>query len=255
MRIFFLGNNWVGWKILEYLREQNENIVGLAVHPEGKRRYYEEIIATAEMVPERIFDGSQLKREGTLRMIESLKPDIGLSILFDYILSNEFIKLFAKGIVNLHPSYLPYNRGQYPNVWSIVEGTPSGVTLHYLEEGIDTGDIIAQQEVQTESMDTGETLYRKLESASIKLFQEYWPLIRAGQNPRSPQAGFKGTYHTTKDVDKIDEIYLDREYRARDLLNVIRARTFPPYKGAYYWDGKERIYLRIQCIKEKDVGG
>jgi len=255
MRIFFLGNNWVGWKTLQYLRERNEDIVGLAVHPEGNRRYYKEIVAAAETAPERIFDGSQLKSEVVLRRIESLKPDIGLSILFGYILSSEFINLFTKGIVNLHPSFLPYNRGQYPNVWSIIEGTPSGVTLHHLDEGIDTGDIIAQQEVQTESTDTGETLYRKLESVSIRLFQEYWPLIREGKEPRRPQAGLKGTYHITKDVEKIDEIHLDREYRARDLLNVIRARTFPPYKGAYFWNGKERIYLRIQLLKEEDLGG
>jgi len=255
MRIFFLGNNWVAWRALQYLRKRNEDIVGLAVHPEGKRRYYNEIIAAAEMVPGRIFDGSKLKSEVVFRRIESLKPDIGLSILFDYILSNEFINLFPKGIINLHPSFLPYNRGQYPNVWSIVEGTPSGVTLHHLDEGIDTGDIIAQQEVQTESTDTGETLYRKLESVSIRLFQEYWPLIREGKEPRRPQAGLKGTSHITKDVEKIDEIHLDREYRARDLLNVIRARTFPPYKGAYFWNGKERIYLRIQLLKEEDLGG
>jgi len=249
-----MGNNWVGWQVIRYLTERDEDIVGLVVHPKHKQRYGEEIVKSAHLDPSVIFGGSRLGERDTFQAIKTLEPDIGLSIFFDYVLSKEFTALFPLGIVNLHPSYLPYNRGQYPNVWSIVEGTPSGITLHYIDEGIDTGDIIAQKEVPVEWTDTGETLYRKLERGSVELFREQWPLIREGKEQRTSQSGMDGTYHLTQDVQRIDEIDLDQRYAARDLINIIRARTFPPYKGAYFGDGNKKIYMRIQLLEEDDLG-
>jgi methionyl-tRNA formyltransferase len=158
-------------------------------------------------------------------------------------------------VVNLHPAYLPYNRGQYPNVWSIIEGTPSGVTLHYINEKIDAGDVIAQREVPVELVDTGETLYRKLEQASLELFKDTWLLIKSDKPPRIPQSGEPGTYHRTRDAEAIDEIDLDGTYVARDLINVLRARTFPPYKGAYFRHQGRKIYLRLQLFYEEQLGG
>jgi methionyl-tRNA formyltransferase len=249
-----MGNNWVGWQIIRYLKERNEDVVGLIIHPKKKQRYGQEIIESAHIDPSQIFNGSKLREKETFEAIKALRADIGLSILFDYIISKDFIDLFPKGIVNLHPSCLPYNRGQYPNVWSIVERTPSGITLHYIDEGIDTGDIIAQKEVPVEWTDTGETLYRKLEQGSVELFREHWPLIREGKEQRISQSDMEGTYHVTQDVRRIDEIDLNKRYAARDLINIIRARTFPPYKGAYFWDGNKKIYVRIQLLEEDELG-
>ena len=149
-------------------------------------------------------------------------------------------------MVNLHPAYLPYNRGQYPNVWSIIEGTPAGVTLHYIDEGIDTGGIIARREVPVEPVDTGESLYRKLEATALELFRETWPLIKAGRAQCLPQDKQAGTYHRTRDIEAIDAIDQERDYKAGDLLNLLRARTFPPYKGAYFTADGKRVYLRLQ---------
>jgi len=254
MRILFMGNNWVAWQVIRYLTELNENIVGLVIHPEDKQRYARELVESANIDPSRIFDGSNLRKKKTLQEIKALKPDIGLSIFFGYIVSKDFIDLFKTGIVNLHPSYLPYNRGQYPNVWSIVEDSPAGVTLHYIDKGIDTGNVIAQKEVAVTWTDTGESLYKKLELISVKLFREYWSSLRQGKEPRVSQSAATGTYHSTKDVQKIDEIDLNRKYVARDLINIIRARTFPPYKGSYFWDGDKKIYMRIQLLEEDKMG-
>jgi methionyl-tRNA formyltransferase len=249
-----MGNNWAGWQIIRYLRDQKEDIVGLVVHPEHKQRYGKEIVEVSQIDSTRVFDGSRLKQEKTLEAIRSLQLDIGISVLFDYKLSKEFIDLFPKGIVNLHPSYLPFNRGQYPNVWSIVEETPAGVSLHYIDEGIDTGDIIAQRKVRVLWKDTGMSLYGKLERKAVELFKEYWQTIRQGKQQRIPQTQAKGTYHTTKDVEKIDKIDLDRKYYAKDLINILRARTFPPYEGAYFFDGDEKIYMRLQLLDEDEIG-
>jgi methionyl-tRNA formyltransferase len=255
MRILFMGNNWVGWQVIRYLMKLNESVVGLVIHSKDKQRYAKEIVETANVDPSRIFEGIQLRAKETIQKIKALKPDIGLYIFFGYIFLQDFIDLFRAGILNLHPSYLPYNRGQYPNVWSIVEETPAGVTLHKIDEGIDTGNIIAQHDVPVTWTDTGESLYKKCEQSSLKLFTEFWPRIREGKAQGISQSTVAGTYHSTKDVQKIDEIDLDRKYVARDLINIIRARTFHPYKGSYFWDGDKKIYMRMQLLKENDIGG
>jgi methionyl-tRNA formyltransferase len=254
MRVLFLGNNWVAWKILNWLKEEKENIVGLVVHPPERRRYGQEIINSSGVDPSRIFDGSQLRQPEVIDAIRGLKPEIGISALFGFILRREFLDLLPAGCVNVHTAYLPHNRGAYPNVWSIIDGTPAGATIHYVDEGIDTGDIIAQAEVKVEPTDTGKTLYRKLEKAAVDLFKDTWPLICSGQAPRVPQAG-EGTYHRLRDVESIDEIHLDRKYKARELIDLVRARTFPPYPGAYFQAGGRKVYMRLQLLYENRLGG
>lgn len=254
MRILFLGNNWVGWQVARWLIQQQEDIAGLVLHPASKRKYGEEIVRDTAVSPTNVFDGSKLRQPSILASIKALQPDIALSIMFGYILKPEFIQLFPHGVINLHPSLLPYNRGANPNVWSIIEQTPAGVTLHYIDTGIDTGDIIAQQKVTVEPVDTGETLYRKLEQASVSLFQNTWPLIRSGQVQRIQQPKEAGTFHRNKDLDLIDRIDLDRQYMARDLINILRARTFPPYPGAYFVENGRKVYMRLQLLYEEDIG-
>lgn len=251
MRILLLANNWVGWKVAEFLRQQNVDIVGLIIHPTEKQKYTEQIVSTLKLMPSCIFDGSKLSDKKILRTIEALKPELGISILFDYILQPDFLNLFPRGCINLHPSYLPFGRGSYPNVFSIIEGEPAGVTLHYLDAGIDTGDIIAQTKVSVKLTDTGKTLYRKLERASIRLFQKTWPDFLSGKTVRTPQKLIAGSQHRYKDVEKYDQIDLQKKYQAQELIDIIRARTFSPYKGAYISSKHgEKIYLSLKLLPE-----
>ena len=251
MRIFFLGNNWVAWKVACWLKEQGDEIVGVAIHPPAKRRYANEILQTFDLPDSRVFDGSSLRQPVVAQAIERLDADVALSVLFDYILRAEFIDLFPDGVVNLHPSFLPYNRGANPNVWSIVEGTPAGVTLHYIDSGIDTGDIIAQRNVEVEPVDTGQSLYHRLEHACLELFAQTWPLVRGRCAPRTQQSG--GTYHRASDVADTDEIFLNHTYTAGELIDHVRARTFPPYQGVYFRANGRKVFLRLQLLDEKDL--
>ena len=253
LRILFLGNNWVGWQVLQWLKSQGEEIVGLVVHPKQRQKYGEEIIEVASLDRSNIFDGSTLHQTETIEAIQVLQPDLGLSVFFGYILKESFLSLFPQGCINLHPAYLPFNRGVYPNVWSIVEGTPAGVTLHYIDTGIDTGDIIASRRVEIEPIDTAKTLYHKLEKACTDLFIEMWPLIKSGQSPMIAQSSSEGTYHRTKDIERIDKIDLDKTYTGRDLINILRARTFPPYRGAYFVEDGKRIYLQLNLLYEEEL--
>ncbi len=253
MRILFFGNNWVGWQVIEWLREQGEDIVGLVIHPQAQRKYGEEIIHSAGLTTSSIFLGTDLRKPTTTAAIRALAPDIGISALFGYILQPDLLNLMPLGCVNIHPGLLPYNRGTNPNVWSLVEGTPAGATIHYMDSGVDTGDIIANLEVPVEPVDTGETLYRKLEAACVDLFKEAWPVIRSGHSRRIPQDQKAGTAHRIDDLKQIDEIQLSRKYSARELIDILRARTFPPYEGAYFVYQGRRVYLQIQLQYEEKM--
>jgi methionyl-tRNA formyltransferase len=254
MRILYLGNNWVGFQVLKWLKEQGEEVIGLILHPPELRKYGEEIINISGVDSSCIFDGSLIYQTDVIETIRSLKPEIGISALFGFILRKNFLNLMPAGCVNIHPALLPYNRGAYPNVWSIIEETPSGITIHYIDECIDTGDIIAQILVPVEPVDTGESLYRKLEKAAVDLFKETWPLIRSGKVQRiAQQDREKGTYHSIKDAERVDEIFLDCTYTAKELINIIRARTFPPYPGAYFWKEGRKVYLRLQLLYEEQI--
>ncbi|MBN2564007.1 MAG: formyl transferase [Phycisphaerae bacterium] len=253
MRIVLFVNNWVGWQITRWLKQQGECIAGLVIHPPARRKYEGEIIESASVPRSAVFDGSHLNDPDTIQALATLNPDVGLSVFFGYILKPAVLGLFPKGVMNLHPAYLPYNRGAHPNVWSIVEGTPAGVTIHFVDEGIDSGDVIARTPVPVYTTDTGETLYRRLEEACVDIFKTAWPQIKAGSAPRIAQRPDEGSTHRASDVAKIDRIDPHASYSAMELINILRARTFPPYKGAYFEVDGQRVYLRLQLLTEDDI--
>jgi methionyl-tRNA formyltransferase len=250
MRVVFLGNNRVAVEVLRWLKEQGVEIAALVVHPEGKRRLAEELIDIANLPSSRVLEATQLRDPQCLHQLRQWQPDLGLSVYFGYILKPELLELFPSGVINLHPSLLPYNRGAHTNVWSIIERTPAGVSLHYIDKGIDTGDLVAQREVEILPWDTGFTLYDKLEEAAVELLQENWPVIARGAVTRQPQPPGEGTSHTTRDVAQIDRIDLDRSYTGRELIDLLRARTFPPYRNAYFQENGRRIFLRLELDPE-----
>jgi methionyl-tRNA formyltransferase len=247
VRVLFFGNNALAARVAEYLRAQGDEIAGLVLHPEVKRRGGDEIRRAAGAAD--VYDGSRLAEPDTLRALAGLRAEIGVSVLFGYLLRPQVLELLPKGCVNLHPGYLPWNRGAYPNVWSIVDRTPAGATLHYVDEGIDTGDIVSQRQVEVLPTDTGASLYRRLEEACHAVFVEAWPRLRDGSAPRIPQRG-EGSFHRVRDVEKIDEIDPERAYRAGELIDILRARTFPPYSGAYIRRGSRKVTLRVDLGEE-----
>ena len=93
MRILVFANNWVGWQIIDWLRSHGEQIVGLVLHPPERRRYGEEMIGSAGIDRRSIFDGSRLKHGDTAVAIRELRPDIGISAFFGYILRRDILEL------------------------------------------------------------------------------------------------------------------------------------------------------------------
>jgi methionyl-tRNA formyltransferase len=133
------------------------------------------------------------------------ETDFIISFGYRYILDQEVIKKFHKKIINLHISYLPWNRGSDPNIWSILEDTPKGVSIHFIDEGIDTGYLLAQKRVDLYPDDTLRSSYDRLKQEIEKLLIEEWPRICSGVNQGWRQPG-KGTYHQRSDLKVVEHL-------------------------------------------------
>ncbi|AYV83854.1 MAG: hypothetical protein Hyperionvirus12_51 [Hyperionvirus sp.] len=92
-------------------------------------------------------------------------------------------------VINIHGSFLPLNRGPNPILWAWLNGSAQGVTIHYIDEGVDTGDIIAQKEVVLPTNITYNKSFDIILNQCSRLFRETWPLIRGGVNERRLQSG------------------------------------------------------------------
>jgi methionyl-tRNA formyltransferase len=122
----------------------------------------------------------------------------------------------------LHISYLPYNRGYDPNIWSFLENTPKGVTIHYMDEGIDSGDILVQKEIVfDESKETLETTYDALQKSIVQLFKENWIKIISGKIEPRKQIG-NGTIHYKADQFKFMHLIKEKGWKTpvKDIAGI-----------------------------------
>ncbi|MDE2598237.1 MAG: hypothetical protein KGL40_01295 [Rhodocyclaceae bacterium] len=186
-------------------------------------------------------------------VLQALPADIDLGLLawWPKILKQPLLAFPRLGFINTHPSLLPWNRGKHYNFWALVEQAPFGVTLHCVDPGIDSGPIVAQQAVSYDWTDTGETLYRKAQSAMVALFEQTWPKLRSGHVDAAPQAEGQGSFHHSSELDGASRIDLDRLYSARELLNLLRARTFRPHPGCWFEDDGQRYEIAIDIRKSE----
>lgn len=151
--------------------------------------------------------------------------------------------------VNLHPSLNPHNRGWYPQVFSIYNGLPAGVTIHEMDSEIDMGYIICQKEVEKRLTDTSKDLYDRITEAEEELVRDNIINI-IERNYKSIKAGI-GNINYKSDFIKLCEINRNREATYGEVIDYLRAMTFGDYKNAYYYDedGK-RIYIKVVLEKE-----
>ncbi|MBI2058316.1 MAG: formyl transferase [Nitrospirae bacterium] len=218
--LVFLGLNGLGSRILGWLAEQGEQIACV------------------------------LTRREQLPLLRRLRPDLVVSCGFRFLVPPKYLEMPPLGCINVHTSYLPHNRGTYTNAWSILDNTPAGVSIHKMVRRVDSGPIFARRRVAVEFSDTGKSLYEKLEAAGFDLFREHWPLIRSGEgNPLDVSSG-EGTYHRDQEFWELMRIDLDRTYRGADLINRLRALTFPPYDNAFVEVNGKRYYLRLEVYEE-----
>lgn len=242
MKVALFADGFVGNQITEFLIN---NYIGdlscIVATSENK------IISVAKeySVPFLIFNNEQ-------DVAELIGEDIELGILawWPHIITRTLLNKAKLGFINTHPSYLPYNRGKHYNFWAIVEEAPFGVTLHRVDEGVDTGPIIAQKKIEYNWTDTGKTLYQRANDETINLFCQEYPKIRKGEFHLSPQNLNDGTFHHSSELSDASMISLDKKYTARELLNLLRAKTFDGYPGCWFCDNNVKYEVTIN-IQEK----
>jgi methionyl-tRNA formyltransferase len=141
--------------------------------------------------------------EQTSEKVTNFKEwDLVISFGYRHIIKQEYLRTSKRPIINLHISYLPYNKGSHPNFWSFFENTPSGVTIHEIDKGIDTGKIIKQKYVNfKEKENTFSKTYRRLIKEIEKMFIKYSEKIITGNYIPYKQRGV-GTHHNSRDLPK-----------------------------------------------------
>jgi methionyl-tRNA formyltransferase len=141
-----------------------------------------------------------------LDFVKRIKADFLVSYGYRHIIRPEVLTFFDNRAINLHISMLPFNRGADPNLWSFLEKTPSGVSIHLLDKGVDTGDILFQKKIEFDVCK--ETLYSSYKTLSMEienLFKENFSTIVSGKVNAVPQKG-KATVHSM--ADKEPYLYL-----------------------------------------------
>ncbi len=179
-----------------------------------------------------------------------LRLDYIILAWWPYIINAPILSVPKFGIINFHPSLLPFNKGKNYNFWTIIENTPFGVSLHFIDDSIDGGDIIFQSPIFQSWLDTGQTLYLKAQEEMIKLFVNSYEKIRMGHYKRIPQVKNEGSFHFGSELNLASRIELGKKYEAKELLNILRAKTFPPHPGAWFEDNGERYEINISIKKQ-----
>lgn len=136
-------------------------------------------------------------------VVRELKPFFIVSFNYRHIIPAEVLDAMPGRVINLHTSLLPFNRGSSPNFFSFLDDTPKGVTIHLMDKGLDTGDILCQKEIQfDQEKETFASSYERLMEELKELFRANWEAIRSGKQTTVGQSG-DGTCHRMRELEEI----------------------------------------------------
>lgn len=175
-----------------------------------------------------------------VEQIRDLAPDILFSFYFRTLLKTPLLNVPKAGCLNLHGSLLPKYRGRSPINWSIINGErESGVTLHYMTERPDDGDIVCRRKVPIGPEDTALVLNQRLAEAAGVMLDEYLPLLESGSAPRIPQDRAEASYCERRTPA---DGAIDWNASSEAIRNLVRAVT-RPYPGAFTYRRGTRVYV------------
>lgn len=170
-----------------------------------------------------------------------------ISIHCHKILPNQLTKNFE--CINFHPGYNPYNRGIYPQIFSIINKKSCGVTIHKMTSKIDHGPIILRKKVIIDRTDTSYEVYKKIIRLQKKVIKE--KLIKIIKNDFKYKKIEKiGNYNSIKKFKKICKLNLNSKKTLREHINLIRALSHGKYKNAYFISNKKKIFIKIKMHTE-----
>jgi methionyl-tRNA formyltransferase len=258
LRIAFAGDRDIAVQVLEFILEQGVQPLALLLSEETKASHAAQLLSLcSHLSPETIFYGKRFTTPQSMNVLKGLNLDYIIGVHFPYIVPANVLAIPRIGVLNLHPAYLPHNRGWHTPSWAILENTPAGSTLHFMDHGVDSGDVILQRELPISHGDTADTLYQRVKKLELEIFREAWPEILSLHPKRSVQNLQIGSQHRRQDLmdESVQRIDLDQQVKAADLIRRLRALTTNQISEAAYFekDGKRyRIQVRIHEEEKND---
>jgi methionyl-tRNA formyltransferase len=227
MRIIIVGQGPFGEKVLEALIKKGEDVVRVLTPLDKRGDAMKEL---AERSKVSLFRPAQIKDPQVYAVLKELRPELVILAFVTDIVPEKLLTLPSIGTVCYHPSLLPRHRGASGINWAIIQGdTRTGLTIFWVDRGIDTGPILLQKEVEIGPNDTtGSIYFNALFSMGIDAILEAVELIKKGKAPRIPQDESKATYEPPCD-DKVASV--DFEKSINDVYNLVRGCD--PQPGAY----------------------
>lgn len=234
MNIVFMGTPAFAVPSLEALIAEGYNVVGVVTQPDrpqGRKK-----VLTPTPVKEAalrhglpVLQPQRMRAPEAVEELAALRPDLIVTAAYGQILPKAVLDLPKYGCLNVHGSLLPAYRGGAPIQRSIINGEKeTGVTLMYMAEGLDTGDMIEKVVVPIEDEDNSGTMFEKLSLAGAKLLMGQLPLILNGTAKRIPQNDEEASY--ASNLSREDE-RIDWTASSREIFN--RVRGLVPFSGAF----------------------
>ncbi|MFH1623692.1 MAG: methionyl-tRNA formyltransferase [Pseudomonadota bacterium] len=252
MKIVFMGTPGFAIPALDLLIAGSENVVAIVTRPDrpkgrGRKLNPSPVKELAERKGIAVFQPEKANDDSFISQLRALIPDAIVVVAFGHILPKDILNIPRFGCINVHASLLPRYRGAAPINWALINGqNVTGVTTMLMDEGLDTGDILLQQEVEIEEGDTAESLHDKLASIGAELLLETLQRLKEGTMTPVPQDHAKATLAPM--LKKGDGL-IDWGKEARQISNLIRALT--PWPGSFtHLQGKILKILKGTALEE-----
>ena len=241
--IVFMGTPDFAKESLEAIYNAGHNIIAVVTNPDRPKGRGMKMIASPvkEFAIEKSIPVLQPEKIREIKdTLEQINPDLFCVVAYGKILPQDILDIPKKGSINVHGSLLPQYRGAAPIQWAVLNGDKkTGITTMYMNVGMDTGDMILQEEVQIGEDETTGELWDRLSKIGAKLLVETVAKIEKGTAPRTPQSGeFTMAPMLNKEMARIDWI----NKNSREIKNLVRGLN--PIMGAYttYNDKKIKIW-------------
>ena len=187
-----------------------------------------------------VLEDADVRSTDLAARVRAYAPDFLFSFMYRTLLPGALLEIPHRGALNLHPSALPKYRGRSPLNWVLVHGeTETGVSLHYMVEKPDRGDIVAQRRFPIGNDDTALSLHRRATDEARALFREIYPRLRDGRAPRMPQDQSQASYYGGRTPE---DGRIDWRWSARRIYDLLRAVTHP-YPGAFTMHAGHRLFV------------
>ena len=251
--IVFMGTPDFAKESLEAIYNAGHNIIAVVTNPDRPKGRGMKMIASPvkEFAIEKSIPVLQPEKIREIKdTLEQINPDLFCVVAYGKILPQDILDIPKKGSINVHGSLLPQYRGAAPIQWAVLNGDKkTGITTMYMNAGMDTGDMILQEEVQIGEDETTGELWDRLSKIGAKLLVETVDKIEKGTAPRTPQSGeFTMAPMLNKEMARIDWI----NKNSREIKNLVRGLN--PIMGAYtFLDGKKLKFWKAKLMSEQEL--